>query len=182
MYFWLCLFLQKQFKAHFCCVLFQSSLFLFPHGRKEKRKAAAFPEPHKRGVKKQRGKRKTVGVEGEDEWRVAGEQILSFPAHNGLVSMTGQLQICFILSWLCVCGNGRLPVNWSLWRLLSRWASMCCPSRSSFHSTLCCALQFLLQCLVGKRGSCLSPVVIFLFVIHLNQQIAILRRREGEKK
>lgn len=96
--------------------------------------------------------------------------------------MTGQLQICFILSRLCVCSNGRLPVNWSLWRLLSRWASVCCPSHSSFRSTLCCVLQFLLPCLVRKRGSCLSPVVIFLFVINLNQQIAILGRRKGEKR
>ncbi len=45
-----------------------------------------------------------------------------------------------------------------------------------------CALQFLLPCLVRKRGSCLSPVVIFLFVIHLNKQIAILGRRKGEKR
>lgn len=95
----LCLFLQKQFKAHLCCALFQSSLFIFPHGRKEKRKAAAFPKTHKRGV----NNKKTVGVEGEDEWRVVGEEILSFPAHNVLVSMTGQLQICFyLIVALCV--------------------------------------------------------------------------------
>lgn len=151
----------------------------FSHmGGRKKEKQLPFPRHTKEGwITK-----KTVGVEGEDEWRVVGEEILSFPAHNVLVSMTGQLQICFILLWLCVCGNGRLPVNWSLWSLLSHWASMCCPSRSSFHFSLCCALQFLLRGLVGKCGSCLTPVVIFLFVIHLNQQIAILRRREGEKK
>lgn len=159
---------------------FNPRLFFSSHGRKEKRKAAAFPKTHKEGVKKTQGEKEKRG------WRwvesVVGEEILSFPVHNGLVSMTGQLQICFILSWLCVCGNGHSPVNWSLWRLLSRWASVCCPSRSSFRSTLCCALQFLLPSLVGKCGCCLSPVVIFLFVIHLKQQIAILGRQEGEKR
>jgi len=107
-------FLQKQFKAHFCCVLFQFSLFLFPHGTKGKKTSSCLSQATQKRGEKQRGKRKTVGVEGDGEWRVAGEEILSFPAHNGLVSMTGQLQICFILLWLCVCGNGRLPVNWSL--------------------------------------------------------------------
>ncbi len=101
-------------------------------GGKRKEKQLPFPSHTKEGWKN----RKTAFVEGEDEWRVAGEEILSFPAHNGLVSMTGQLQICFILSRLCVCSNGRLPVNWSLWRLLSRRASVCCPSHSSFRSTL----------------------------------------------
>lgn len=104
-------FTKAEFKGIF--VLFQSLLFLFPYGRKEKRIAAAFPQPHKRGMKKAERK-KCSCVEGEDEWRVAGLEILSFPVHKRLVSMTGQLQICFILSWLCVCGNGRLPVSWSL--------------------------------------------------------------------